>query len=235
MRARTSSLTELGDLSAPPGSAKWATAVRIEIQCLLKNRASTVQHLRTWCDSFREREGWKSLKNPKGQPFLSWDEFCLTPPPYGLGRPSVKVEEEIERRMLAEKAAAEAAPLLATAKQMAEALPEFGKLGGRGHRNLGRDTTKVKQDRSNSYLARRLKRDRPDIFAKLETYPSVRAAALEAGIVRPSITIPLDPERVATALLRRFDEAQIECLMSALTLGRSLRALLERAEARRLP
>ena len=40
------------------------------------------------------------------------------------------------------------------------------------------------------YLTARLARDRPDILTRLEAghYPSVRAAALEAGIMRPTAT-----------------------------------------------
>jgi hypothetical protein len=36
-----------------------------------------------------------------------------------------------------------------------------------------------------SYLARRLNRDRPDIAARIDDFPSMRAAAIAAGIIKP--------------------------------------------------
>jgi hypothetical protein len=35
------------------------------------------------------------------------------------------------------------------------------------------------------YLAARIKRDAPDIAARIDEFPSIRAAAIEAGIVHP--------------------------------------------------
>jgi hypothetical protein len=45
------------------------------------------------------------------------------------------------------------------------------------------------------YLTARIARDRPDILDRMKAgeYPSVRKAALEAGIVKPTITLPIDP------------------------------------------
>jgi hypothetical protein len=43
-----------------------------------------------------------------------------------------------------------------------------------------------------SYLARRLKRDRPDIAARIDEFPSMRQAAIAAGIVRPPDPFPRD-------------------------------------------
>jgi hypothetical protein len=42
------------------------------------------------------------------------------------------------------------------------------------------------------YLTARIARDRPDILGKLQVgeYPSVRAAALEAGTVKPRVSVP---------------------------------------------
>ena len=42
-----------------------------------------------------------------------------------------------------------------------------------------------------TYLTRRIKRDHPEIFAKLDTYPSVRKAAIAAGIVKPPTPLVL--------------------------------------------
>jgi hypothetical protein len=60
---------------------------------------------------------------------------------------------------------------------------------------------------SASHLTARLLRDRPDIHARLmaREFRSVRAAAIEAGIItpRPRVCIPLDDPIAAAALLRR--------------------------------
>ena len=59
----------------------------------------------------------------------------------------------------------------------------------------------------NDRLAARLKRDHPAIAARVANgeFKSIRAAALEAGIVKPMRSIPIDsPEAAIRALLRVF-------------------------------
>ena len=60
-----------------------------------------------------------------------------------------------------------------------------GAQGGRG-RKASNNVTSFTRGNDATYLARRLLRDAPDIFAALERgeYPSVRAAAKAAGLVR---------------------------------------------------
>jgi hypothetical protein len=61
-------------------------------------------------------------------------------------------------------------------------------------------------------LAARIKRDHPEIAAKVEAgeYRSIRAAALDAGIVRPMKSIPVDSaESAVRALLRVFTIDQL--------------------------
>lgn len=56
-------------------------------------------------------------------------------------------------------------------------------------------------------LAARIKRDHPDIAARVANgeFKSIRAAALEAGIVKPMRSIPVDtPDAAIRALLRIF-------------------------------
>ena len=56
-------------------------------------------------------------------------------------------------------------------------------------------------------LAARLKRDHPDIAARVSNgeFKSIRAAALEAGIVKPMRSVPVDtPDAAIRALLRVF-------------------------------
>jgi hypothetical protein len=91
----------------------------------------------------------------------------------------------------------------AAAEIMARADPERD-LPGQGARTdlEPRDNvTKLKRGNEASYLAARLKRDFPDIAAAVERgeYPSMRKAALAAGIVKPP-----DPLRQAQRLWEKM-------------------------------
>jgi hypothetical protein len=70
-----------------------------------------------------------------------------------------------------------------------------------------------------AYLAARLARDRPDVLTRLEAgaFGSVRAAALEAGIVRPTGIIYTDkPADAARKLRRWFKGPRLEILVRCL-------------------
>jgi hypothetical protein len=71
-----------------------------------------------------------------------------------------------------------------------EKLPEWGMIGN----GRGRDSTSTSGGRRDSaYLAARIKRDRPDIAERAEAgeFKSVRAAAIEAGIIKPLTPVDL--------------------------------------------
>lgn len=63
-----------------------------------------------------------------------------------------------------------------------------------------------------------IRRDRPDIAERLDAgeFPSVRAAALEAGIVQPSFKCPADPIKASRRLLRHFKGERLATLLSEL-------------------
>jgi len=53
---------------------------------------------------------------------------------------------------------------------------------------------------------------------KVGEYQSVRAAATAAGLVKQRVSIPLDPDRAASILVRRFkQEGRLDELLTALT------------------
>ncbi len=58
------------------------------------------------------------------------------------------------------------------------------------------------------YLKARIKRDAPHIYERLDSYPNVRAAALDAGIVKPTITIPIDPAAAVRRICKHFTHEQ---------------------------
>ena len=84
-------------------------------------------------------------------------------------------------------------------KQTVKEAPVLAEHGGdrkSEEQNQGRDST-LKGKRDNDYLTARLKRDAPDIATRLERgeFKSVRAAAIEAGIVH----VPTRLERALKA------------------------------------
>lgn len=86
----------------------------------------------------------------------------------------------------------------------AGAAPRSGEVG-RNRRANGTPNAR-RGSNQQSYLARRLLRDAPDTFAALERgdFKSVRAAAIEAGIVKAVVQIPIDPVRAAGLLRKHF-------------------------------
>jgi len=87
--------------------------------------------------------------------------------------------------------------------------------------NKGDDITFI-SDRGTAadYLTARIARDHPDILSRMKAgeYKSVRAAATAAGLVKQRVSIPLDPDRAASILVRRFkQEGRLDELLTALT------------------
>lgn len=93
-------------------------------------------------------------------------------------------------------------------------LPAAPEHVGRGHRT---DNIRTNYGTSETYIVRRLKRDRPDLAALvLDGKESARAAGIAAGFIKPTITVPLDPERLAATLRRRLDPAALDRLRELL-------------------
>jgi len=169
-----STLNAHGDLSAPPGSRPWAIAVRRELQSAIDNRESDTMNLKRFLLLMEQHEGYKVLTDARGRPFRSYRAFCEARHPIGLG-----YDPEMLQLVIAERK---------TAEQRATATTEL-----REHRrptieeasNKGNNIT-FTRGTNPEYLAARIARDRPDILERMKAgeYPSVRAAAIEAGIVK---------------------------------------------------
>ena len=79
---------------------------------------------------------------------------------------------------------------------------------------------------SNQYLTARIARDRPDILERMKhgQFRSVRAAAIEAGIIKPKATgpksarptLPADPHEAADVIAQRYDKKVIRTLIADL-------------------
>ncbi|BAT55514.1 hypothetical protein NOS3756_45020 [Nostoc sp. NIES-3756] len=92
-KVRTLMVGDSGNLAAPPGSQPWAIAVRLQIQSLLKDNASSIKHLRTWLRGIEEYAGYRQLMDESGQPFSSYAAFCNAKPPWGLGYPPEVIDQ----------------------------------------------------------------------------------------------------------------------------------------------
>jgi hypothetical protein len=83
--------------------------------------------------------------------------------------------------------------------------------------NKGDNVTLTERGNDSSYVIARLKRDDPDLAIEVvEGRMSAHAAAVKAGIKKPTATVPVDSaENAIRALLRRFTKIQ---LIAALTI-----------------
>lgn len=77
---------------------------------------------------------------------------------------------------------------------------------------------RVEQGNSAGYLTRRIARHHPEILERMRAgeFTSVRQAALEAGIVKPTFTCPLDPGRAARLIAKHFSGEQLTQLIELL-------------------
>jgi hypothetical protein len=164
----------LGDNEPERGTLAWAVMMRDELRTAMGDARYNMQVAQGIFRQLQEHGGWQHLRSAKRQPFRSFDHFCSDPNGFGMER------FEIERRL--------------TAHEMARpdgVLPLAPHGGDRteqvDHINLNKGGT------SSAYLVARLKRDHPDIAERLaaQEFPSARAAAIEAGIIRPPSPIAL--------------------------------------------
>ena len=89
--------------------------------------------------------------------------------------------------------------------------PAIGKHGGdRRSENAPKPESSTKGGTGVDYLVARLKRDHPELLEEIgqgKRFPSVRAAALEAGIIKPSMQLSVTtPEKLADDLRKRLPE-----------------------------
>jgi len=93
----------------------------------------------------------------------------------------------------------------------------------RGNKNAAKeknnlcDTKIVSVDAD--YWTGRIARDHPDILDRMKSgdYPSVRAAAKEAGLVKSRISISMEPDKAARTIRRHFDDTGVAALIEALS------------------
>lgn len=168
----------IGDLLSPVGTRPWCVGAKFRIQELLDQHEFDHKSIESLTSAVIEYSAWTQLSRQDGKPFESYTEFCKARRPFGLGR-----SDEDINRIIAEGKAKSAAQLVR------EAPREVGP--GQGTRTdlepePRSDRTKLSRGENAPYLAARLNRDHPDIAARVEAgeFKSIRAAAIEAGIIR---------------------------------------------------
>ena len=171
-------------LHSEPGSREWIITRRsLLVACLsdIKNNRTTG---RSVYDEIQQHGGWQHLRDLKGNPFQSFEQFCKSPNGLALGR------EEIERRLTAQDLAADPNVLAAA--------PEGTAGPGRGHKTRANSPRLGSGPDTTERIVRRLKRDHPEIADALACgeFKSARAAGIAAGIITP----PTPLERVCKLL-----------------------------------
>src|SRR3954451_13264890 len=67
------------------GSVADAKALRSRLQQLVQGLARGALYLDALIDQAKSKHIWLVLERPGGGYFNSWEEFCCTPTPHGLG------------------------------------------------------------------------------------------------------------------------------------------------------
>lgn len=133
--------------------------------------------------------------------FNAFMEFVTADPPEGLGTDVPTLE-----RLCGDDT---------RAKDLIDAAKKGGEVKG-ARNDLVNNVSYVPSPEGNSatYALRRLRKDCPDLHARvLAGELSPHAAAVAAGFRPRTLTIPVDPERVARTILRHFDREQISRLV----------------------
>ena len=144
------------------GSPEWAKSTADYAKDVWESRERTEERWQRIVDELEAGRAWV----PLGYPSLDALLVALI---------GVTTKQSVE---LATAAARQQGPM--------PTLAEAGAKGGRGHKASAIGTGFKRGSNDAKYLARRLLRDAPDIFAALERgeYVSVRAAAKAAGLVK---------------------------------------------------
>jgi len=197
-RIRDYLMDELGDPDAPIGSRLWSLYVANEIRKTVYDKQQADYRLKWLVETFKEHQGFQSIG------FLSWEEFCE--------RKLQKQAEEVDKALTpVQRAAIEAQPLPTQSESQAGnknawAVNTITKNKDYNCNNGFSDST---QGNSAEYLTARIARDRPDILDDMKAgkYRSVRAAAIDAGIVKPvqRFSMPDTPEAAGKYLAERVD------------------------------
>lgn len=190
LRVSESSLDDIGDRDAPPGSKEWTRHFLIQTKIARDDFEKDVSVLQTLLNKLDKYSAWKPLG------YLSLEALCQN---------ELEIEPDILAAILAAPKGLKIGVVLG--KQ------EYGKGKpgpGRGHKT-GDNITRFKHRGTDpAYSLARLDRDRPDLAAAVRAEQlTVNEAAIQAGFRRRTISISLSVELVAKALKKHFTASQL--------------------------
>ena len=195
MKERSYLMDELGDPDAPIGSRLWCLYVSNEIRKTYYDKTQLGTRLKNLVETFTDHQGWQELG------FLTWEQFC-------------QAKLQVEADKLEAEAIGRVQAIAENAKPLVEHGSEYTKAGGRGKKLVDNCqlVSSEKGGNDTEYLTARIARDRPDILEEMKQgkYKSVRAAAIDAGIVDPNKTkrfqLPTDPAAAGKYMAQRVDK-----------------------------
>ncbi len=200
-------LDDPGNPDAEPGSRPWAISVRLALQSRIHQAEFDRGSVGQMAHLMQKYAGYRQLYDAGGRPFASYRAFCQERPPWGLG-----YDPEVLQHLIDGPAT--------TVEERAQLQLPLALQGRPQEIDKGNNVTFTPTKRGNdpAYLTGRIARDRPDVLEGMKAgkYPSVRAAARDAGIVTPTLTIPRDPVGAARVIRRHFTPEQLAALIAAL-------------------
>lgn len=223
---------DFGDSEAERGSLPWAQYWRLRTQGEFAELFSHPNQVANALESGWKYKAWNILTDRQGNYFKNFAHFCREPEPYGLGRDPDYVISVLVKMT----GRHELESFLGKPMAVAITAPEL-KAHGANQFSGGPDiirSSKPEQSKaltsfgtSAEYRAARLKRDAPEVAARLARgeFPSVSAAFREAGLERKPDPVRsvvrkterLPPERLLEAaweIVRRLSASDLAELVS---------------------
>ena len=177
-------LDDIGDPEAPVGTKPWARYYTLSAHDGLNEMDVNVRTVRACLEDLHAGKAWQVLGCD------DYDQWCNE----HLGKPVALVKAV---RLANDKQ---------TMRELVEQQPALARHGSNQHSGGDYDvmSTPARQGNDAAYLVSRLKRDAPEVAERLAggEFRSVRAAAIEAGIVK----VPTVFERVQKLLPKLTDQ-----------------------------
>jgi len=190
----------------PKDSVQYAATTLEELRF---RWASVRDDARRFKEALAEVEAARLFEHyPPERPYGDLDALCQAELGAPLNEVKRKTRDEIARQAQRHGQEAQGRPVLTRRAS--------GARGGRGRKALS--NVKSFGGNSGSYLSRRLERDFPEIADRLAAgdFPSVRAAARAAGLVKPVVQARATVDAVTRAIRRHFSAEQIREVIARL-------------------
>lgn len=211
---------DYGDPLAPPGTAawakRWALSAALKIPLIEVEPLNVESHIELGA----KYSVWTLLLDASGLPFDSFDAFCEAPRPHGCEFPAAKVRRvlaAIHGSSVAFGVTAGKAPRSGGKRQGAGRPPRTHPVSGSTEDVVSNQGAYARADSSHgngaNALAARIARDAPEVHEAMKAgkYPSVRAAAKAAGIVKDPDPVTVAKRAVIAVPVHRL--AELACAL----------------------